>query len=146
MPRIKILAVGKIKEDYIEAGIHEYMKRMRNRRMEILEIDDSNKKKEGKEILEKLQKLRRFKVIALDEHGKQLTSVEFAKFIEKNINQDLCFVIGGPDGLDKNVLESVDHILALSRMTFNHEMARLFLIEQLYRAYSIIEGKTYHRY
>jgi len=146
MTRIRILAVGGIKEDYVAEGINEYMKRMKNKRIEVIELDDSSKKEEGDEILEKIKKLTRFKTIALDEHGKELTSVEFAKFFKDNINQDLCFIIGGPDGLDKRVLDKADHTFTLSRMTLTHEMARLLLIEQIYRAFSIIKGKTYHRY
>ncbi len=145
MSRIKILAVGKIKENYILEGIEEYLKRMANKRIETIEIKDSNKQKEGEEILNKLERLEGYLKIALDEHGKELTSLEFSEFIRKNINRDVCFIIGGPDGLDKKILESVDHIIALSRMTFTHEMIRLFLVEQLYRAFSIIEGKEYHR-
>jgi 23S rRNA (pseudouridine1915-N3)-methyltransferase len=146
MTRIRILAVGGIKEDYVAQGIHEYMKRMKNKRIEIIELSDSSKKEEGEEILGKIEELKRFKTIALDEHGKELTSIEFAKFFKDNINQNLCFIIGGPDGLDKSVLDKVDYTFAISRMTLTHEMARLFLIEQIYRAFSIIKGKTYHRY
>ena len=145
MPRIKILAVGKIKDNWILEGIEEYLKRMRNKRIKVIEIKDSNKQKEGKEILNKLKKLQGYLTIGLDEHGKELTSLEFSEFIKKNITRDICFIIGDPDGLDKSVLDKVDHKLALSRMTFTHEMVRLFLVEQLYRAFSIIERKKYHR-
>ena len=145
MSRIKILAVGKIKENYILEGIEEYLKRMANKRIETIEIKDSNKQKEGEEILNKLERLEGYLKIALDEHGKELTSLEFSEFIRKNIHRDVCFIIGGPDGLDKPVLNKMDYSIALSRMTFTHEMVRLFLVEQLYRAFSIIEGKSYHR-
>lgn len=145
MPQIKILTIGKIKENYIQEGIGEYLKRMKKRRIEIIELKDSSKQEEGEEILNKIKKLEGYLLIALDEHGVELTSVEFSEFIGKNITCDLCFVIGGPDGLDKKVPDSVDHTVALSRMTFTHEMVRLFLIEQLYRAFAIIEGKKYHR-
>jgi 23S rRNA (pseudouridine1915-N3)-methyltransferase len=145
MARIRILAVGKIKENYIEEGIREYMKRMRNKRIETIEVKDSDKEQEGKEMIKKLEKLKDYLFVVLDEHGEELTSEQFAKFIKTHLNKDLCFVIGGPDGLDRNVIEKADKIISLSRMTFNHEMTRLFLIEQLYRGFSIIEGKTYHR-
>jgi len=145
MPKIKILAVGKIKENYVKKGIEEYMKRMGNRRLEIIELKDSTKQKEGGDILNRLKKLEGYITIALDEHGKGLTSFEFAGFIKKITQRDICFIIGGPDGLDESVLNKADYKIALSQMTFTHEMARLFLIEQLYRAFSIIEGKKYHR-
>lgn len=145
MPRIKIIAVGKIKEKYVREGIEEYFKRMVNRRIEIVEVKDSDKNKEGQEILKKVQKLDGYLVVALDEHGEELTSVEFSEFIKDNFNRDLCFIIGGPDGLDNLVFDRAGKKIALSRMTFNHEMVRLFLIEQIYRAFSIIEGKKYHR-
>jgi len=145
MPRIKILAVGKIKENYIFEGIEEYLKRMVKRRIEIIEVKDSTRKKEREEMLNKLEKLEGYLIIGLDEHGKEFTSAGFSEFMKKNLQLDICFIIGGPDGLDKKVLEKVDHTFALSQMTFTHEMVRLFLVEQLYRAFSIIEGKKYHR-
>ena len=145
MSKIKILAVGKIKENYILEGIQEYLKRMKNRRIEMIEMKDSTREKECVEILKRLGKLEGYLTIGLDEHGEELTSVGFSEFMKNNLQQDICFIIGGPDGLDKKVLEKVDHILALSQMTFTHEMVRLFLIEQLYRAFTIIEGKNYHR-
>jgi len=145
MPKIKILAVGKIKENYILEGIQEYMKRMRTRRLEIIELDDSTKEKEGEKILKRLEKLEGYMTIVLDEHGEGFTSIGFSEFMKKNLQLDICFIIGGPDGLDKSVLDKVDHAIALSQMTFTHEMVRLFLVEQLYRVFSIIEGKSYHR-
>lgn len=145
MSKIKILAVGKIKEKWVLEGIEEYLKRMKERKIELVEVKDSDKQKEGLEIINKLEKLEGFVKIVLDEHGKEFTSLEFSEFIKKNIQKNLCFIIGGPDGLDKSVLQKCDHVIALSRITFTHEMARLFLIEQLYRAFTIIEKKNYHR-
>ena len=145
MTGIKIIAVGKIKENYVEEGIQEYLKRMKKRKIELIEIKDSNKKNEGLDILNKISKMGDYVKIALDEHGEELTSIEFSEFIKENLTKDMCFIIGGPDGIDDKVFEKVDHKFALSKMTFNHEMARLFLIEQLYRAFSIIDGKKYHR-
>ena len=144
LPQIKILAVGKVKESCILEGIHEYLKRMKGR-IEIVEVKDSTKEKEGIEIAGRLEKLDGFLTVALNEHGKEMASLEFSEFIKNNFNKNLCFIVGGPDGLDKSILEGVDHTLALSRMTFTHEMARLLLVEQLYRAFSIIDGKKYHR-
>ena len=145
MSRIKILAVGKIKENYILEGIYEYVKRMKNKRLEIIELKDSTKEEECNYILEKFKKLKGYITISLDEHGKELTSIEFAEFIKRIKLKDIVFIIGGPDGLNKPILDKVDYKISLSRMTLTHEMARLFLIEQIYRAFTIIEGKRYHR-
>ena len=142
MPKITIIAVGKIKERYVLGGIGEYMKRMRDR-VDFIEVKDSNKAKEGDDILKKLERFEGLKV-ALDEHGDEMTSLQFADFAG-DAGRNTCFVIGGPDGLSEPVLKNVDKKIALSRMTFNHEMARLFLVEQLYRAFSILDGKRYHR-
>jgi len=118
---------------------------MKNKEIEIVEIKDSVKEDECKKIVEKISGFKDSFKVALDEHGKELTSIEFSKFI-KETEKDIIFIIGGPDGLDERVLSSIDFKLSLSKMTLNHEMARLFLIEQIYRAFTILEGKKYHRF
>ncbi|RLG14770.1 MAG: 50S rRNA methyltransferase [Candidatus Nanohalarchaeota archaeon] len=145
MPHIKIISVGRIKEKYIQAGIDVYQKRMSNRRVELIEIKDFGKAKEGEKIISLLEKAKDLFIVALDEHGREFTSTEFSEFLKKNLNNNICFVVGGPDGLDKSILQKADKIISLSRMTFTHEMARLFLMEQIYRGFSIMNGKKYHR-
>ncbi|MCK5039680.1 MAG: 23S rRNA (pseudouridine(1915)-N(3))-methyltransferase RlmH [Candidatus Aenigmarchaeota archaeon] len=145
MSLIKIISVGKIKEKYIQTGIEEYQKRLSNKRVELIEIKDMSKEKEGEKIISLVEKMNDVLVVALDEHGAEFTSTGFSEFLKKNIDVDICFIVGGPDGLDKTVLERVDKIIAISRMTFTHEMARLFLMEQIYRGLAIIDGKKYHR-
>lgn len=86
-------------------------------------------------------------VVCLDEHGRNMTSRDFAGFIERlteNATRTPCFVIGGAFGLDKSVLQRAEHKLALGPMTFPHEMARVVLLEQLYRADAILRGAPYH--
>ncbi len=85
-------------------------------------------------------------VVVLDEKGKELSSVEFAEFLEKqkDMGQKLVFIIGGPFGLSEEVKRRADFTIALSKMTFTHQMVRIFLLEQIYRAFTIIAGKDYH--
>lgn len=143
--KTEIICVGKIKENYIKEAIETFIARLRPLcKLEITEIKDSNMKTESKKILEIIKKRDRSKIIALSEEGKQFTSVKFSERF-KNQEHDLVFIIGGPDGLTEELKEASDEILSLSGMTFIHEMARLFLIEQIYRAQKIIRGANYHR-
>lgn len=130
---IKLICVGKVKENFFREAIYEYFKRLK--RVEILEVKDDYS------IIKMLEKFDGYKV-ALSEEGKQFSSVGFTEFVKKD---KVCFVIGGEDGLSKEVKDKCSFILSLSSMTFNHEMCRLFLVEQIYRAQSIIDGKKYHR-
>ena len=143
--KTEIICVGKIKENYIKDAIETFLARLRPLcKLEITEIKDSNMKDESKKILELIKKRGSSKIIALSEEGKQFTSIEFSKRY-KNQEQDLVFIIGGPEGLTKEVKDNSDEILSLSGMTFLHDMARLFLIEQIYRAQKIIKGGSYHK-
>lgn len=86
-------------------------------------------------------------VILLDEHGKQFRSVEFASFLQKQMNtgkKDLVFVVGGAFGLAERLKKNADHLIALSQMTFTHQLIRLIFIEQLYRAMTILRNEPYH--
>lgn len=144
--KTEIICVGKIKENYIKDAIETFLARLRPLcKLEITEIKDSNMKDESKKILELIKKRGSSKIIALSEEGKQFTSIEFSKRY-KNQEQDLVFIIGGPEGLTKEVKDNSDEILSLSGMTFLHDMARLFLIEQIYRAQKIIKGGSYHKW
>ena len=139
--KFKIIAVGKIKKNWINAGINEYLKRLPQ--LEILEIKDAGKEKELSKILSLVKK--NDKLIALSETGQSLTSIEFASFIKQELLQPLVFVIGGPEGLSEQINNYAYKVLSLSKMTFPHELARLFLVEQLYRAHTIIQNKNYHK-
>ncbi len=149
---IRIICVGKTKQNYIKDALEEYLKRASAYiRIDVdvlpdVKLKKSNniemvKKAEGELILKKLDPY--LLTVALDEHGDQMTSVEFAKFIEKN-NYKIQFIIGGVYGLSENILARSDKVLSFSKSTFTHQMIRVILSEQLYRACTIINGKKYH--
>ena len=106
---------------------------------------DAQKKKEAEIILKNINSGDQ--VILLDEQGKEFTSVQFSAFLEKKMIgsiQHLVFIIGGPYGFDETVYQRADSKLSLSKMTFSHQMIRLFFLEQLYRAYTILKNEPYH--
>ena len=138
---IKLICIGKVKEAYIKEGIAEFAKRLQPlTRFEVLEIKDSNPKQEGEDILAKIKG----PAFLLDETGVEYSSESFAQFLKKQEEKDITFVIGGPNGFDENLKKRFPRI-ALSKMTFTHEMARLFFIEQLYRAFMILNHRLYHK-
>jgi 23S rRNA (pseudouridine1915-N3)-methyltransferase len=140
---IKVIVVGKIKDKGLQSKITELSKWIsRYAKLEIDEIRDSTPEKEGAAILKSLGKDKAH-VFALSEEGKEFTSNQFSRKIS-SIDKKLIFIIGGPFGLIQEVKQHSDCLLALSKMTFTHEMARLFLIEQIYRAIDISRGGKYH--
>jgi 23S rRNA (pseudouridine1915-N3)-methyltransferase len=153
MFNITIIVVGKIKDKSLETLDSEYLKRIKPyAKIEIIEakaqaFSASSKAKakeeEGKRISAVLRKYSNSIIIGLDEGGSEFNSVEFAKFLEKN-NQHIVFLIGGALGISPDVMQKIDFKLSLSQMTFPHEMARIVLLEQLYRAAAIAMGKEYH--
>jgi 23S rRNA (pseudouridine1915-N3)-methyltransferase len=139
----KIVAVGKVKERYLQEGIAEFVKRLGAfDNIGIAEVKDSNIQEEGEKILKAVGDDY---LVALAIGGTELSSEEFAAFLKKNYEKKICYVIGGPEGLSEQVLERADYSLSLSRMTFTHEMARFFLVEQIYRAYMINAKRKYHK-
>ncbi|MFH2021622.1 MAG: 23S rRNA (pseudouridine(1915)-N(3))-methyltransferase RlmH [archaeon] len=142
--KIKIICVGKPKEKAITMLENELLKRTK---IEISETKDSNINKEGEKIIELLDKTENKFIFILSEEGKQFSSVELSQKLQKISleGKQILFIIGGPYGLSDAVKKKADIVLSLSKMTFTHEMARLFLIEQIYRAVSIIENKKYHK-
>ena len=154
--KIVIIAVGKTSTDYVARGVEEFLKRAnRYVGVELTVIPDvkaskalteeSQKQQEGRAILAALQPGD--VVTLLDERGKELTSREFSGLIERRMIQGttrLVFAIGGPYGFAREVYERADDKLSLSRMTFTHEMVRLFFTEQIYRAMTIMRGEPYH--
>lgn len=151
-----LLVVGKTASSFMSKGIEEYKSRV-NRYVgfEIISISDlkstrglkemQQKEKEGEMLLASLTPSDT--VILLDEKGREYTSREFADFQTSMMNRGvkrLVYVIGGPYGFSQKVYDRADGKISLSRMTFSHEMARLFFCEQLYRAMTILRGEPYH--
>ncbi len=144
---IKILAVGKIREKYLKTGIDEFLKRIQPySSIQVFEISPDNPDIETEKILKQLGDNSYF--IVLDIKGKHLSSENFAEKIKEislsGVNQ-LVFAIGGADGLSNEVRGKADFLLSMSSMTFPHQMARLMLIEQVYRAFRIINNEPYHK-
>ena len=158
--KIKIIAVGKVKENYLKEGINEYLLRLSPyAKTEIIEVDDSKVKdnpnesditkvinEEGDRVLSKIKSSDY--VINLDLNKKEFDSVEFSKFIESKMvegGSSITFVIGGSYGLSQKVKERANYSISLSKMTFLHQMTRLILLEQLYRSFKILNNETYHK-
>lgn len=157
---VQVVAIGKIKERYLDLGLREYSKRLsRYGRFQITELKEESfveplsakeleqvLQREGDRILGEL-KPRSF-VIALDRLGKFWSSEdmagEFQRLALSGVSQ-LDFIIGGSLGLDKRVLERADATLSFSKFTFPHQLMRLILVEQIYRAFTIINGEKYHK-
>jgi 23S rRNA (pseudouridine1915-N3)-methyltransferase len=140
--RIRLICVGKMKEPYASQGCAMYLERLtRLQRIEVIEIADSDPADEGTRILAKSEKMPTY---AFSEEGAGMTSKQFADLL-KALNGDVAFVIGGPDGLSPAVKKAAKKVISLSDMTFTHEMARLLLLEQIYRGLTIIKGMPYHR-
>ena len=154
--KITLLIIGKTEDAYLKEGIDKYLKRLKHyTKTEIAEIaelkntkaltQDQQKTKEAELILKKLSPLDH--VILLDEKGMELTSEQFAAYLDKKAISsvvNLVFVVGGPYGFDQSIYQRANDKIALSRMTFSHQMVRLFFAEQLYRAFTIIKGEPYH--
>jgi len=137
----KIIAIGKIKRKWIQEGIEMYLKRLPG--LEVKEIKDNTQSKEEhtiKEIISKNEIL-----VTLNENGKSFTSKQLATKLLNSSNQNITFVIGGASGLPPSLNNSASWQLSLSPLTFPHEIARLLLIEQLYRAKTITQGGPYHK-
>ena len=141
IPRYKIIAIGKIKKFWIKEGMEIYLKRLPN--LEVIEIKDNTQIKEEntiKEIIKKNETL-----VTLNENGQSFTSKQLATKLLNSHNQNITFVIGGASGLSSSLNSSASWQLSLSPLTFPHEIARLLLIEQIYRAKTITQGGPYHK-
>jgi 23S rRNA (pseudouridine1915-N3)-methyltransferase len=135
--KIRLLAVGKIAPFLREAQEH-YIRKIRN--LELIEVKKGKSVEEEGKRLE--GKIKGFLVI-LDERGKELTSREFSELLLRN--SYITFVIGGADGISENLKKRGNFILSLSKLTLQHDIARLVLLEQIYRGLEIIRGSPYHR-
>ena len=143
---IKIICVGKIKESFYRDAIDEYMKRLsKYHKIEIIEVMDSNINNEKDLILKKIDK-KDF-IVTMEIEGKEFSSVEFANFIDKTLMNysNITFVIGGSDGLSNEIKGLSNYKLSFSRMTFPHQLFRVILLEQIYRAFKIMNNESYHK-
>lgn len=153
---IKLIAIGKTDQKNLQALMDEYQKRLSFYIKFELEIipdiknaknlsEQQQKEKEGELILQKLSPTDF--LILLDENGKSFSSVEFSEELQKKMNaglKTLVYVIGGPYGFSEAVYQKAQQKISLSKMTFSHQMVRLFFIEQLYRGFTILRNEPYH--
>lgn len=154
--KIKLIIVGKTDQEYLAEGIAVYEKRLKNyipyecivipalKNAKNLSVDEQ-KGREGDLILKSLSQSD--SVILLDEKGVAYSSLEFSKFIQHQMNsgiKNVVFVVGGPYGFSDEVYRRGNKKIALSKMTFSHQMVRLFFFEQMYRAMTILKGEPYH--
>ncbi len=152
--KIRIVCIGKTTDVRISNLYRDYLKRLTHyarveieyRELKKKNLNDTKvKEEEGKLILSKIEKGSR--LILLDELGKEFNSVGYATFLQKCMNasqREMVFVIGGAYGFSKDVYQRANHKVALSKMTFTHQMVRLIFIEQLYRGFTILQGEKYH--
>lgn len=154
--KIKLILNGKTEEDYIVKGCTLYEQRLKHyipfetivipalKNTKALSIEQQ-KGKEGELVLKQIQSAD--KLILLDENGKEYNSVGFSEFVQQQMNsgiKNLVFVVGGPYGFSEEMYKRANGKIALSKMTFSHQMVRLFFVEQLYRAMTILKNEPYH--
>lgn len=153
---IDLIVIGKTDSSQIEILLHDYLKRLNfYTKVSLVVLPDLKNRKTHSPETQKKQEgealLRRFSegdwVVLLDEKGKQMRSIEFSDWVQKRMNSGvkrLCFVIGGPYGFSDEVYARSNAKLSLSLMTFSHQMVRLVFLEQLYRAFTILNNEPYH--
>ena len=146
--QIHLIVVGKLKDSHLEAIEADYLKRINNPDLIIHELKASaeNKEAEGETILKKVKDLGHGHVVAMTEWGKRHTSVGFAEWTQTHLERSntLIFIIAGAEGFSSEVLNHCQERLSLSELTFPHKLARILLVEQLYRAQTIRSGHPYH--
>ena len=150
---IKIICVGKIKEDYLKQAIEEYKKRLsKYTKLEIIELQDINNnniniilEKEKELILNKISE--KDYVITLEIEGKELSSIELSNKIDNILltNSNITFIIGGSYGLHEEIKLRSNFKLSFSKLTFPHQLFRVMLLEQIYRSYKILNNESYHK-
>ena len=143
---IKIICVGKIKENYLRDMIDDYAKRIsKYHKIEIIELTDSNINKEKEELLRVIN-TKDYNIV-MDIDGNNLSSREFAEKIDKTflINSNITFIIGGSDGISPEIKGLANYRLSFSKLTFPHQLFRGILLEQIYRAFKILNNESYHK-
>lgn len=150
---MKIICIGKLKEKYLIEAVEEYRKRLsKYTKLELIELKDEGLVEKRKAIeleCEKIEKQISEKdyIITLEIEGKELTSLEFSEKMEKIMieNSNITFIIGGSYGLSEKIKKRAKLHLSFSKMTFPHQLFRVMLLEQIYRAYKIINNEQYHK-
>jgi 23S rRNA (pseudouridine1915-N3)-methyltransferase len=154
--KITVLSVGKVRQEFVLAGEGEYKQRLgKEIKLELQELgiesptsmsDAEVKEREADQLLKKMEQFDY--VVVLDEIGKVLSSIEFSKIIDSRMQsgtRHLVFIIGGSFGFSDRVRQAADMVISLSRLTFPHQIARLILVEQIYRAHTLMRGIRYHK-
>lgn len=150
---IRLLLIGKTTTPFVKEGVDIYTKRLKHYcKFEIVEVPDAKVKDPSKQKeIEAQAILKSLKtddfVVLLDEKGAQLSSREYADFLQKKMNagtRQMVMIVGGAFGFTPEVYARADYQLAFSKMTFSHEMIRVFITEQVYRAFTILKGESYH--
>lgn len=150
---IKIICVGKIKEQYLNDAIKEYSKRLtRYIKLEIIEVDDDGSSNPSIALTREKEYILKYigdkdYLITLEIEGIQLSSLEFSDKLDKIIinNSNITFVIGGSHGIHQDIKNKSNYKLSFSNFTFPHQLFRVMLLEQIYRAYKILKNEAYHK-
>ena len=149
---IKIITVGKLKEQYFKDACNEYLKRLsKYTKIDLIEVPDENYDitktldKEKENIIKHISD--KDYIITLEIEGKELSSIELSKKINDTLisNSDITFIIGGSYGLHEDIKKLSNYSLSFSKMTFPHQLFRIMLLEQIYRSYKILKNETYHK-
>ncbi|WP_149912572.1 23S rRNA (pseudouridine(1915)-N(3))-methyltransferase RlmH [Sphingobacterium cavernae] len=154
--KITLVCIGKTDDKYIQEGIDKYNKRLKHYiTFNIVVLPDVKNVKNLSQSQQKEKEAELFNkhiqntdyVVLLDERGKEYSSIEFSCFLEKKMIasvQHIVFLVGGPYGFSEEIKQRANSLVSLSKMTFSHQMVRLFFVEQIYRAYTIMKGEPYH--
>jgi 23S rRNA (pseudouridine1915-N3)-methyltransferase len=154
--KVIIMSVGRVRQQFVLQGETEYLQRIKgNFQVELVELGMESPEsmsaaevqaREGEEILKRSKSYDY--LVALDERGKSVTSKQIGEFLQARMNsgiKSVCFVIGGAFGLAEKVRQEADSVISLSALTFPHQLTRLLLVEQLYRAHTLMKGISYHK-
>lgn len=154
--KVVVMSVGRVRQQFVLQGEAEYLQRIRGSfQVELLELGMESpesmspgevQSREGDEILKRAKGFDY--LVVLDERGKTLSSKQISEFVQARMNsgiKSVCFVIGGAFGVSEKVRQEADTVLSLSTLTFPHQLARLIVVEQLYRTHTLIKGVSYHK-
>lgn len=141
---VKVIAVGKMRDRLLDSRCQEFLTRINAYgKCDVIVLPDSDVAGEAKAMLRELDKEKGAMVVVLTEEGKEFTTGEFSGFLG-TVDRKIIFIIGGPYGIAPEVKSRADRLMALSKMTFTHEMARFIFLEQLYRGLNLLNGGAYH--